>query len=190
MYSILKRRQCVFLMQSGIGFTSILDALHGYFAYQHRYSSRTAYKLCIDTFWKAAIILLPETTYYRSHEKNRLELFISKTTITSVWAWDRWITQMQHKRMVMCTQIHTNKYIEHLKQQQKAWRKAMYENANIQTIAVVYCYCCCFNCSIYLLVWICVYIAIAIQTVAVDFSRRREQEPSILRMFVRINVLD
>ena len=29
-----------------------------------------------------------------------------------------------------------------------------------------------------------------IQTVAVDFSRMREQESSILRTFVRLNVLD
>ena len=29
-----------------------------------------------------------------------------------------------------------------------------------------------------------------IQTVALDFSRRREQEPSISRTFVRLNVLD
>ena len=43
-----------------------------------------------------------------------IELFISKPTITSVWIWERWITQTQHKRMAMCTQIHTNKYIEHL----------------------------------------------------------------------------
>ena len=29
-----------------------------------------------------------------------------------------------------------------------------------------------------------------IQTVAADFSRRREQEPFISRMFVRLNVLN
>ena len=29
-----------------------------------------------------------------------------------------------------------------------------------------------------------------IQTVAVDLSRRREQEPSILRTFVKLNVFD
>ena len=42
--------------QSGIRF--IVDALFGYFAYLHSlYESRTAYKLCIDIFWKPAYIL-------------------------------------------------------------------------------------------------------------------------------------
>ena len=36
--------------QSGIGF--IVDALFGNFVYLHG----TAYKLCIDTFWKSAIL--------------------------------------------------------------------------------------------------------------------------------------
>ena len=47
-----------------------------------------------------------------------IEPFISKPTITSVRVLERWITQAQHKRTAMCTQIHTNKYIAHMNQQQ------------------------------------------------------------------------
>ena len=58
MYSISKKTsKCIFnavKKQSGIGF--IIHALFDYFAYLHSlYSSGIAYKLCIETFWKAAI---------------------------------------------------------------------------------------------------------------------------------------
>ena len=74
MYSILKGRQCVFLFlvkkQSGIGF--IVDALFGYFTYLRSlyklYSSRTAYKLCIVTFWKAAYLTIERPAYCTSYE--------------------------------------------------------------------------------------------------------------------------
>ena len=50
-----------------------------------------------------------------------IELFRSKPTITLVWVWERWLTQMKYKwkqQDVLNTQIHTDKYIEQLNQQQ------------------------------------------------------------------------
>ena len=46
------------------------------------------------------------------------ELITSQPSITSVWVWETWIIHTQRKRTSMCKQILTNKYIEHLNQQQ------------------------------------------------------------------------
>ena len=54
------------------------------------------------------ISILHNSTYIRNIKKNKakatlthmyIELFISKPTITAVWVWERWITEMQHKQI-------------------------------------------------------------------------------------------
>ena len=90
-----------------------------------------------------------------SGERQRIHKSHTNTYVDrTIYKYERWITQVQHKRTTMCTQMHTNKYINTNNNKHGA---NMYKNAHLKTVAA-------------------------------EFSKRREQQPS--RTFVRLNMLD